>query len=564
METMRTFGLGALTVTAIALAFLVAAGCGGPGPETPEPAAGAAVPAGDETPAAQASEGDPEDGDWLVSLLPAEMEHLNPFTTSDAYASRINGLIFETLLEVDNATLTLKPLLAAALPEVSEDKLTYTFRLREDARFSDGKPLTAHDVRFSYDTLMDPATNAPHARNYYQDIVACEVLDDYTVRFTCKQPYFRHVLVIGGLEVIPRHVYSEGDFNTHANNRNPIGSGPYTMGTWKTGQQLTLVRNENYWGEKPHISKRVYKIITNDDAAFQVLARGEMDTMGLQPEKWVNQAAKPAFEEKFNKFSYYSPSYMYIGYNMRRPVFSDKRVRQALTMLLDRELILEEIFYGLGRITTGNFFVDEPEYNKAIEPWPFDPERAKKQLDKAGWSDTDGDGVRDKDGVPFDFEIRLTNNSVEAEQIATIFQEELKRAGIVMTIRQLEWATYLQSVKEHEYDASMLGWSLGIWPDPYQLWHSSQAVKNGSNTVGFVNEEADRIIEAGRLEFDHEKRIAMYHRFHEIVHEEQPYTFLFCRKALVTVDKRFRNTTVYPLGMDSEEWWVPAALQRYK
>ena len=171
---------------------------------------------------------------------------------------------------------------------------------------------------------------------------------------------------------------------------------------------------------------------------------------------------------------------------------------------------------------------------------------------------------RDKDGVDFRFELMLTNAQTEAEQIATLFQEELKRAGIQMNIRQLEWATFLQSVKELEFDACMMGWSLVPYPDPYQLWHSSQAVKNGSNAVGFVNAEADAIMEAARLEFDHDKRIEMYHRFHAILHEEQPYTFLFCRQALVAVDKRFQNVNVYPFGLDSKEWWTPIAMQRYK
>ena len=558
MQTNTRSRLSCLAVILIPVAITA---CGGPPAPTDQPG-DAATPAPPPT-TTTGEVAAPVDGDWVLMRLSAEMEHLNPFTSQDLYSSTINGLIFETLLELDNTTIKLKPKLAG-MPEVSEDKLTYTFTLRQDVTFSDGVPLNAHDVKFSYDVVMDPTTDAPHARNYYQDVVACEALDDYTVRFTCDKPYFRHALVIGLLDVIPKHIYGEGDFNNHPNNRNPIGSGPYILEKWTTGQQLTLVRNENYWGEKPHILKRIYKIITNDDAAFQVLSRLEMDTMDMQPEMWVNRASKPAFEAKFNKFAYYRPSYNYIGWNMRVPQFESSTVRRALTMLLDRELILEEIYYGLGRVTTGNFFIDEPEYDKDIQPWPFDPSQAKLLLDEAGWSDTDGDGIRDKDGIPFKFELLMTNATPEGEAIATVFQEELKRAGIEMTIRQLEWATFLQSVKEQKFDASMLGWSLAPYPDPYQLWHSSQAVKNGSNAVGFVNDEADRIVEQARLEFDHAKRIAMYHRFHEIIHEEQPYTFLFCRQLLVTVQKRFQNTIVYPYGLDALEWWVPSDLQRYK
>ncbi len=526
-----------------------------------ESAEGAEAAADADAPAA--IEGEPVDGDWLVARLPAEMEHLNPFTSSDAYATTINSLVFERLVDRDNRTLEVKPYLAESW-EISEDKLQYTFRIRQDVTFSDGKPLTGRDVKFSFDKLMDPATNAPHMRNYFQDVTACELVDDFTVRFTCNQPYFRHLVVLGALEIIPEHVYGEGDFNNHRNNRSPIGSGPYKLEKWETGLQVTLVRNEDYWREEPRILKRVYKIITNADAAFQVLNRQELDAMEMTAELWMERATGPEFEGKFNKVEYYEPSYSYVGWNLRRPQLGDKMVRRALTMLLDREEIRDEIYYGLARITTGNFFVDEPEYDKTIEPWPFDPDQAKKILDEAGWKDSDGDGIRDNDGTPLKFEVLLVNSSVTAEQIATIYQEELKRAGIEMTIRQLEWATFLESVKQQDYDACFLGWRLAPDPDPYQLWHSSQTVRNGSNSSGFVNEEADAIIEAGRLEFDRDKRIEMYHRFHAIVHEEQPYTFLFCPKTLEAVDKRFQNVEVYPYGLDPQEWWVPADQQRYK
>lgn len=516
------------------------------------------------SPAMTASKEDetPADGDWLIVRLPAEMEHLNPFTSQDAYSSSINSLIFDTLLDMDNRTLELIPKLATSW-EISDDKLTYTFHMRQDAHFTDGQPVTAHDVKFSFDTVMNPKVNAPHLRNYFQDIVSCEAVDDYTVKFVSNKPYFRHLLMLGGLEVIPRHIYSEGDFNNHPRNRNPIGSGPYIIESWTTGQQITLVRNENYWGEKPHILKRIYKIITNDEAAFQVLTRGEMDSMDIRPELWVKRTDSPSFASRFNKFDYFSGGFSYIGWNMRRPMFSDKKVRQALTMLLDRYTIRDTVYYGLAEIVTGTAFIDDPEYDRSIQPWPFDPEAAKRQLDEAGWKDSDNDGIRDRDGVPFRFELLLSNDRPEYEIMATVYQEELKRAGISMSIRQLEWATFLQSINEQKFDACVLGWTTPPYFDPYQLWHSSQTMPGGSNAVGFVNAEADRLMEEARTEFDRGKRIELYHKFHAILHEEQPYTFLFCRKSLMAVDKRFRNTIVYPRGMDSKEWWVPKSLQRY-
>jgi peptide/nickel transport system substrate-binding protein len=506
----------------------------------------------------------PEEGDWLVAHLEAEMEHLNPFTSTDAYSSDINALIIERLLDMDNETFEIMPLLAESW-EVSDDHLTYTFRLRENLWFSDGHPLTSEDVKFSFDTITDPTTDAPHVRHSFQDVIECRVIDERTVQFTCNKPYFRHLLVLGGLQVIPKHIYSVGDFNTHANNRNPIGSGKYVLESWTTGQQLTLARNENYWGEKPPILKRMYKIITNNDAALQVLLRQDLDMIArLGAEQWVHQTATPQFHAHFNKVRFPSPGYTYIGWNMRRPQFQDKMVRRALTMLLDRELLAETIYYGLATVATGTFLPLEPENNPAIEPWPFDPDEADRLLDAAGWIDTDRDGIRDKDGRPFRFELLLTADNPAAEQIATIFQERLAAHGIDMRLRQLEWATMLQSIQEHEFDACTLAWRLVPYPDPYQLWHSSQTGKRASNSVGFVHAEADRIMEEARLEFDRDKRVEMYHRFHEILHEEQPYTFVVIRDELVAIHRRFHNTQVYPYGMDSTEWWVPRELQKFR
>lgn len=561
---MRTFYL-------LVMCMLVAA-CGGspqgPAPEAAPPSQPGEATAYDAEPVdgvAPWNAVDPSeraDGDWIIINLPAEMSSLNPYTTSDAYASMIQNAVFDSLLTLDNETLDFKPELATDW-EVSDDHLTYRFTLRTDAVFHDGVPVTVEDVKFSFDTAKDPTVDAPHLRNYLQDIESVEIIDETTVEFRVRQPYFRHLLVIGSIDIIPAHIYGEGDFNQHPNNRRPIGSGPYKFESWSTGQQVELVRNEDYWGEKPALKRRVYRIITNPDAALQVLQQGNLDYMGLTAEQWVRRASTPRFKENFHRLEYFAASYSYIGWNMRRPLFEDRRVRQALTMLLDREIIRDEIYHGLAEIVTGNFFIDEPEYNHAIEPWPYDPEAARALLAEAGWTDSTGNGRLDKDGVEFAFELMITNDNPAAEQIATLFQEDLQRVGIRMRIRQLEWQAFLQDVKSHNYDASILGWSLAPYPDPYQIWHSSQAVVNGSNAVGFINEEADAIIEAARLEFDRDKRVEMYHRFHEILHEEQPYTFLFCRKALVAVDNRFQGIQLYPYGLDLTEWWVPAGMHRY-
>jgi peptide/nickel transport system substrate-binding protein len=285
--------------------------------------------------------------------------------------------------------------------------------------------------------------------------------------------------------------------------------------------------------------------------------------MTLTPLQWYRQTEERKFKRKFNKLTHFLPGYSFIGWNQRRPFFSDRRVRKAMTMLLDRQSILENILFNRGRVVSGNFFYNSPDYDKAIEPWPYDPKEAAALLDEAGWTDSDGDGIRDRDGVAFDFELTLTAGSRFGEQVGTILQESLSNAGIRMTIRPLDWALFNKLLDERAFDAVLMGWSHPVEADPFQVWHSSQ-MRKGSNFVGFQNHEADLIIEEGRVTFEKEKRVELYRRFHKIVHEEQPYTFLFVNESLIVLDKRFQNVEVYPLGLNPAEWWVEESRQLYQ
>ena len=507
---------------------------------------------------------EPAQGDWFIWRLPAEMPTLNPLTSTDAYASDVLQFLYSTLCDRDPVTLEMTPLVAKSW-EISDDKLTYTFHLRDDVVFSDGEPLTAEDVKFTYDRLMDPTVDSPHLRSYFTDVTSCEVLDLYTIRYTCSKPYYRHIVMLGLLEILPAHIYGKGDFNSDYN-RTPVGSGRYILEKWDTGLQVVLARNTNYWNTEahgqPYFDKIIFKVITDDNAALQVLMTGDLDRMGLLPEFWVRRADTPRFKEKFYRIAYDRPAYTYLGWNLRLPMFSDKTVRQALTMLLDRQTIRDTIYQGLATICTGNFMPKSPEYNENVQPWPFDPQRATEQLEAAGWKDSDGDGLRDKDGAPFRFEVVTTNQNPLAERILTVYKEELRRVGIELNIRLMEWASLIERVDGRDFEAALLGWQMPPDPDPYQVWHSSQT-EAGSNYIGFKNAEADRIIEEARVTFDRDERVALYERFHEIVHEEQPYTFLLVPKALLAVDRRIHGITIYPFGPDPRAWFVPAALQRY-
>ncbi|MCA9771502.1 MAG: peptide-binding protein [Myxococcales bacterium] len=506
--------------------------------------------------------GPPEPGDWIIRHLSSEPGTLNPIIATDAYEGVVNQGIYETLLKRDNASLELIPLLATGW-EIGDDKLTFTFHLRRDVRWHDGAPFTADDIVFSYERIQDPTVNAPHLRVYYIDIDRVEKLDDFTVRFHYKKPYFRALEFCGGLPIVPKHVFEKGDFNRNPAGRAPVGTGPYRFVRWATGKEIVLTRNDAYWGKPAPLERIVFRVITDDSAGLQVFKKRELDVIGLTPFQWERQTESARFERLSRKVSYYRPYYNYLGWNLRRPYFSDKRVRRALTQLVDRDKILAKLLYGLGKVVTGNFYVNSRDYDASIKPWPYDPPAAKKLLAEAGWIDHDGDGVLDKDGVAFRFTFIISAGSTFAEQLSTILKEELARVGIEMAIEKFEWAVFIDKIDGRDFDATSLGWSLGVESDPYQLWHSSQAEK-GSNFVGFRNAEADRIIEAARIEFDADRRMKMYHRFHEILHEEQPYTFLFCTAALVAFDRRFDGVNLYPLGVDTLEWWTPVGERLYR
>ena len=493
--------------------------------------------------------------DSLYLQLPAEPDTLNPITATDAYASTVLLRVYETLLDRNVDTLELEPKLAESY-RISADRTHYSFTLKKGIFWSDGVEITADDIIYSYNRINDPNVPCAQLKVYYQDIKECRKINRYTVEFTYARPYFMALEFCGQMPIVPKHIFDDGtDFNKHKNNREPIGTGPYKFLRWKTGSSIELVRNENYHGIKPEIKTIVYKIIPESNVALQMLKKGDIDVISLRTIQWERQTVSEKFNENFYKLNYYLPNYNYIGWNSRRPFFSDARVRRAMTMLIDRESILEKLQYGHGQIVSGTFYIFSKANNSNVKPWPYDPEKAVSLLQEVGWKDTDGDGILDKDGVKFAFTMTISSGSKFAERIAVMLKEDFAKIGIEISINRYEWAVFLSKIQSHDFDAVPLAWSLGYSGDPYQLWHSSM-IKQGSNYCAFSNAEADRLIEAARMEFDANKRNKMYHRFHEILHEEQPYTFLFCNPELVVVSKRFQNVNVHLMGLEIVEWQV--------
>ncbi len=548
-------------------------------------------------------------GDWVIQQELADAEKLNPLVSSDATATEITNYIFEGLVRVNRETYELEPVIAKALPEVSEDKLTYTFDLKENVTFSDGSPLTGEDIIFTLKIIKNPFTDAQSLRNYFLDMQKAELVDGnpFKVRFTMAKPYFKTDYSFEDLKIVPKHILNKNgladkftfedlnqaslspdpkkfadmqvfaDFiNSQEVSRDPkyvIGSGPYKLDKWVTGQSITLVRNENYW-DKVNIpqypNKLIFKTIQDQTAAITALKNGEIDNMNVIKNDDFVEALKNPEDFKLKKYLVGRPTYAYIAWNQKSPLFSDKKVRLALSHLVDRKTIIDKLLYGLAVPIQSHIYYKSDELNSNLGPIEYDPEKAKQLLKEAGWEDTNGDGILDKmiNGKRVDFKFTFTNNqNPQRKQIVLIIIDALKKVGIQADIQDYEWSVFLDKQSKHEYDATYGGWVLGDGPsDPYQIFHSSQANDEGSNYISYSNPESDKIIEQLRVEFDPEKRKELILKWQEIIYEDQPYTFLWSPVSKYATSERYRNTRWYAHSYPhkSNEWWTTASDRKYK
>jgi len=513
----------------------------------------------------------PVPGDWVVQAIGADPESLNPITDQDAVGQMIVSTIFEGLLVMDNYTLKLKPLLAESY-EISPDQLTYTFHLRHGVTWHDGEPFTAADVKYSFDKIMDPKVDAAPLRSYFSNLKECEILDSYTVRFTATERYFKTLEMIGGMSIVPKHIFEKGepDFNKHPCNRAPIGTGPYKFVRWDTGSVIVLERNDNYWDKSlPRYPKRlVYQVLTESYVTTQLLKKGEIDLVeGMSPIQWERELAHTRSVSRLQKQVITYPAYSYMGFNLRNPFFADVRVRHAIDLLMPRDEILAQIFLNqYANKTSGYDPQASANYNHDVAPTPHDPALARQLLSGAGWKNDHGDGLLYKDGKPLSFTLLYRAGSDDTEKEAELIQEAMKQAGIDLKLSRLQFAQMYQQVEDWKFDAMMGGWTMDINGDPAQIWSSSEAdEKKSSNFIGYKNPDADKLIAAGKLEYDDGKRAAIYRQLHQMIHDDYPVCFLFNPHSILLVSNRFQNVKTFaPIPCyDITTWWVPRELQKY-
>jgi peptide/nickel transport system substrate-binding protein len=514
--------------------------------------------------------GAPVNGDWVVQQIGADPDSLNPIVLTDSTAQTIAGQVFEGLLTMNNYTLKLDPCLATAW-EISPDHLSYTFHLRHGVTFQDGTPFTADDVKYTYDRIQDPKVDDAPTRSYFTNIASCTVLDPYTIRFVATERYFKTLEVLGTtMLIIPKHALEKADdFNNAPFNRAPIGTGPYKFVRWDTGSQIVLERNDHYWGvPNYHLKRIVYRIIQEPYVAAQLLKKGEIDVLDpVQPLQWKRELEGTRAMRNITRVVYDYPAYSYLGFNLREPLFHDVRVRHAIDLLIPRDQILKQIALNeYAKPTEGYDLPSSPNYNHDIPITPYDPAQAAALLTQAGWQLDPSDGLLHKDGKPFSFSI-LYPAGGSGEQELELIQETFRNAGIELKLQRLEWVELLARLNDWKFDMTIGGWALDVNADPSQLWSSDQAnIKKSSNFIGYQNPEADKLIAAGRLEYDDAKRAVIYRQLQKIIHDDYPVCFLFNPREIMLRSNRFQNVNIFTPRpcFDVTTWWVPKARQRYQ
>ncbi len=506
------------------------------------------------------------DGDAIVEGSIGDASTLIPMLARDGASHAVGDLIFDGLLTYDKNQSQFEPRLARRW-DVSQDGLTITFYLREDVRWQDGHPFTAHDIEFGYRTITDPKTLTAYAEDYKQ-ITQFEVLDPHTFRARYEQPYAPALGTWGNLVVLPRHLLEGTDINeATAFARQPVGLGRYRMESWETGRSISLRANPDYYRGRAHIERTITRIIPDAQTQFLELQSGGIDQMDLNALQYSRQTSSPAFESNFRRYRYLTNAYTYLGYNLQHELFQDVRVRRALTHAINKEEIVAVVLFGLGQPAKAPYKPGTRWYNETARDLPYDPATARALLAEAGWSDSDGDGVLDRNGRSFSFRI-LTNQGNDGRlKTATIIQRRLADVGVRVDVRVVEWAAFLKEfVEKRDFEAVVLGWGLDLDPDQYIIWHSSKTGPSEFNFISYRNPEVDLLLERGRRTFAPEERKRYYDRFQEILIEDQPYTFLYYAEALPAVHCRFLGIAPAPagIGYNFEDWYVPVTLQKYR
>jgi peptide/nickel transport system substrate-binding protein len=481
------------------------------------------------------------DGGEVITANTTDLEGWIKIFTRTLVSSEIQELVFNGLYRL-NELQEIVPELAEGKPQSSSDFKELTVKIRKEIKFSDGHPLTADDVVFSYNIPIS-SDYVGHRKSTYEKLQKIEKVDETTVKFTFSEPYIGYYSMLNH-QIMPQHVLKDVPVKELVNSAffkdKLIGSGPYKLVEWKHGQYLTFVRNETYFNGKPSIEKITIKVIPNFNVIMAQLQSGEINVSAINGENLtvIKEYAKNSGKIKIQE-GIPTNSYTYIGWNNVHPLFKDKLVRQALTTAVNRQGIIDNILEKQGVIIHSQTPPTFWNYTEDVPKFVYNEAKAKQMLGDAGWK-PGSDGVLVKDGKRFEFELLVSQSSVTNQKIATVIQQNLKNVGIVATLRVLESSAFSQAYNDKRFESIIYGWTRSGDPNPKAIWHTSAMANGGSNRQSYSNPEVDKLIDEDLKALDINKRKELLAKIDALIAEEQGYTFLFA-----SID-----TMAYPVNLE--------------
>lgn len=455
----------------------------------------------------------------------------DPRLTNESAGKRVNELVYDGLVRLSS---NLEPEPSLALEWSNPDSKTWIFKLRENVNFHDGEPFTAEDVKYTFDTLLDPEFQAPSLA-LYDPIESVEVIDEYTVQFNLSRPY---APLLSNLElgIVPKHIAEKEDKSLSSN---PVGTGPYKMVNWEKNSKISFEKNESYWGGDSKVSKITYFIIPDNSTRVASLESGDIDFIHspLSPQ----DIERVKGNDKFNVVETQGLGFTYLNFNHQNELLSDVKVRQAISHLIDKEVISKSIYRDMDTPALSPLIPASWAFTEDVPVFGYDVEMSKKLFKEAGWEDTDDDGFYDKEGKRFEIKISTHSEDPNRIQTAEYLQNELEKNGIKVEVLTNEWPTFSTNMLEGEFDIALLGWLNLFDPDRamYNQFHS----QSGSNYGKYNNEKVDALLLAGRENLDQEKRKEIYKEIAQIVTEEVGYNVLLYQGYIAMYSKRIEDFT---------------------
>lgn len=501
----------------------------------------------------------PVDGGTAVASRVSDFDAFNQFVSTDYDTSQVlRHMLFMPLVQLDE-NMEYTPYMADSV-HLAEDGTSVTFRVRDGLTWHDGTPVTAEDVVWSIETYMDPDLAFANLQ-YFQFVDRVEQLDDRTLVVHFTEPHSDALMDFTEWEPHPKHLLEDvpiSEMRNAAFNRNPVGNGPFRFVSWDANQQVVFEPNPDFVLGRPHLDRVVFRIIPEQTTELTELLTGRLDMIrAVQPA----EAGRVEQSDQARLLAYPARSYTYLAWNTRNPLFSDPRVRRALTMGMDRQQIVDALLYGYGEVAVADVMPFQWEFNHQIEPWSYDPEAAKALLAEAGWTDTNGDGILDKDGRPLRFVLETNQGNDLREDLIVIVQSDLRKIGVDVEPRLTEWNTLIDRLKRKDFVAVVSGWSVDFKFDPTETLSCEGGVYN---YPAYCNPRADELVRRALTTLDREEAKPFWDQYQQIIHQDQPYTFLYYLTERLGVSRRMQGVEADARGhlISVADWWIPENQRR--